>query len=118
MSDLPSVLWCKTRSLHTLCKLRGIGANICKKFKKNKKNEENLLEILHFFCYFVVLCEKIQEIQLFCAKCADVEAARRLINTVNAHTDYYRTHYIRKTRQEKEPDAADDTASDITDNLK
>ena len=47
---------------------------------------------------------------------ADVEAARRLINTVNAHTDYYSIHYIRKTRQEKEPDAADDTASDNADN--
>ena len=47
---------------------------------------------------------------------ADVEAARRLINTVNAHTEYYSVHYIRKTRREKEPDAAEESASDIADN--
>jgi hypothetical protein len=47
---------------------------------------------------------------------ADVEAARRLINTVNAHTEYYSVHYIRKTQREKEPDAAEESASDIADN--
>jgi len=45
-----------------------------------------------------------------------VEAARRLINTVNAQTEYYSVHYIRKTRREKEPDAAEESASDISDN--
>ena len=47
---------------------------------------------------------------------ADVEAARRLINTVNAQTEYYSVHYIHKTQREKEPDAAEESASDIADN--
>ena len=47
---------------------------------------------------------------------ADVEAARRLINTVNAHTEYYSAHYIRKSRREEEPGAADEeTVADSAD---
>ena len=64
VSGLPSVS-CKTRSLHTLCKLRGIGANIREKFQTNKKNEENLLKILHFFVILLFYVQNYRKFPLF-----------------------------------------------------